>query len=259
MIEAISIYVGSAVFWVLAVVSLWKAGSFYRDGIAAKREAERDAKMAREFWDSSAEFLGTANRHLYEAQKKLAEARQLVYQSPQQPWTSGRNLPPTPGVGLFQSSADPGPPEVENEAIYGYKRMAVTSPSPSVVRLTSPVVSHPWNTATEKAICRARQPWKMKTTAEEACEECLERDYRDHHCGIYAAKEVSELLGEMSDLEVIVKVRLWGVVVEAEHGYRATDARIEEVWIPSKASSWINQQERIALVERYPDVKFVEE
>ena len=62
-----------------------------------------------------------------------------------------------------------------------------------------------------------------------ACDRCDNPPGWDHGCGIYALKEPTEL----ADAPIFGRVEMWGDVVEHEWGYRASHARITDLWADS--------------------------
>lgn len=65
------------------------------------------------------------------------------------------------------------------------------------------------------------------------CERCENPPGWDHGCGIYALKEFSEL----AEAPVFGRVEMWGDVVEHEWGYRASHARITDLWVDSNRAA----------------------
>jgi hypothetical protein len=62
-----------------------------------------------------------------------------------------------------------------------------------------------------------------------SCDECDDPPSWDHSCGVYAVSSPSSL-PEFFRAEVIGRVELSGLVIEHEIGFRASHARILEVW-----------------------------
>ena len=82
------------------------------------------------------------------------------------------------------------------------------------------------------------------------CDACPEVPGWFHTCGIYALKDPSSLAGYGEREEAIVgRVELSGMVIEHDWGYRATSARIVELWVNHS----ITVVDSIRL--RYPDVE----
>lgn len=79
------------------------------------------------------------------------------------------------------------------------------------------------------------------------CDECGRAPGWDHACGIYATREREdvELFGQVP---VVGRVEMWGDVVEHEHGYRSSHARITDLWVDSPVHA-----RRIGLA--YPGVR----
>jgi hypothetical protein len=81
------------------------------------------------------------------------------------------------------------------------------------------------------------------------CAACPEVPDWSHTCGIYAVIDRADLeLFRAGSTAVVGRVELTGLVIEHDRGYRATHARIVDLWLPQSvlvvdAISW-----------RYPDV-----
>jgi hypothetical protein len=59
-------------------------------------------------------------------------------------------------------------------------------------------------------------------------------------CGIYAMKDPRTLRDTRTSSDILGKVELWGTVVEHEDGYRASHARITELWVDdAQVARWI--------------------
>jgi hypothetical protein len=67
------------------------------------------------------------------------------------------------------------------------------------------------------------------------CRTCREVPGWSHTCGIYAVKDPLALLPFGYEFGIEGRVELSGVVIEHETGYRATKARIVELWVPRSA------------------------
>jgi len=79
------------------------------------------------------------------------------------------------------------------------------------------------------------------------CDRCEIAPAWNHSCGIYAVKDPGEIDRMVANQRAIGRVELWGDVIEHEDGYRASHARITEVWV----SDYPLASE---IAARYPDV-----
>ena len=121
------------------------------------------------------------------------------------------------GSGLFSRSKRPwgaSPPEPEG---------AFWSPEP-----ISGWRSWAWN---GRSLHGYRIAWTDSLLSAH-CDECGESPGWEHACGIYATRdrEDVELFGQVP---VIGRIEMWGEVVEHEHGYRSSNARITDLWVES--------------------------
>ena len=84
-------------------------------------------------------------------------------------------------------------------------------------------------------------------TFEATCTDCEVVPSWDHVCGVYAAKRPGDVHIFHGGSWIIGRVEMWGDVIEHDYGYRASHARITQLWVgdPSRA-------ERID--EAYPTV-----
>lgn len=91
------------------------------------------------------------------------------------------------------------------------------------------------------------QPWTTSKFVA-VCPECTEVPGLAHTCGVYAFKNVSDVVamtGRRSGL-VIGRVELSGLVIEHEKGYRAEEVKMVELMAPPSIAA--------AVQARYPDV-----
>jgi hypothetical protein len=81
------------------------------------------------------------------------------------------------------------------------------------------------------------------------CSTCQEVPDWSHTCGIYAVVDRADLWAfGPTPFSIVGKVELSGLVIEHDHGYRSTHARVVELWVPQS----IDIAEEIS--RRYPDV-----
>jgi len=66
---------------------------------------------------------------------------------------------------------------------------------------------------------------------EASCPRCETAPSWKHVCGVYAAKRIADVDRMVSNGNVIGQVEMWGEVIEHERGYRASHARITELWV----------------------------
>lgn len=66
---------------------------------------------------------------------------------------------------------------------------------------------------------------------EASCRHCEKVPSWDHACGIYAGKTPDDVHAFYSGSSIVGRVELWGNVIEHEHGYRASHARITALWV----------------------------
>ncbi|MFP4074590.1 MAG: hypothetical protein ACLFVZ_11185 [Actinomycetota bacterium] len=85
-------------------------------------------------------------------------------------------------------------------------------------------------------------------TFEAACTHCDVVPSWDHVCGVYAAKRPGDVHIFYGGSWIIGRVEMWGAVIEHEYGYRASHARITQLWV---GDPW--RAERIG--EAYPEVE----
>lgn len=87
------------------------------------------------------------------------------------------------------------------------------------------------------------------TRFEAECEKCSEVPSWNHHCGVYALKDQSDLSSHIvhhPGVYVFGRVELSGAVIEHQSGYRAGKAEIVELFAPRGAVE--------AIERRYPSV-----
>jgi len=89
--------------------------------------------------------------------------------------------------------------------------------------------------------------WPSETFAAD-CPHCDDVPSWDHVCGVYAVKRPADVHIFHGGSWIIGRVEMWGAVIEHEHGYRASHARITHLWVgdPGRA-------ERIG--ETYPEIE----
>jgi hypothetical protein len=63
------------------------------------------------------------------------------------------------------------------------------------------------------------------------CETCANPPGWSHRCGINAVKTPGDVFRFSNSSEVVGSVEMWGDVVEHEHGYRSSHARITGLWV----------------------------
>ncbi len=105
-----------------------------------------------------------------------------------------------------------------------------------------PVVGWRAWTWTGKTLKGYRAEW-CEATMTACCDRCESSPGWDHGCGIYALKELTEL----DDAPVLGRVEMWGDVVEHEWGYRASHARITDLWVDSHRTA-------VEVAKAYPGV-----
>lgn len=66
---------------------------------------------------------------------------------------------------------------------------------------------------------------------EAGCRQCEKVPSWDHVCGIYAGKTPNDVHAFYSGSSIVGQVEMWGDVIEHEHGYRASHARITALWV----------------------------
>jgi hypothetical protein len=75
---------------------------------------------------------------------------------------------------------------------------------------------------------------------EAECVVCADPPGWDCPCGIYAMKQPRQVPDSKRGSIIVGKVALWGRVVEHEDGYRASNARIAELWVDdAQVARWI--------------------
>lgn len=87
-----------------------------------------------------------------------------------------------------------------------------------------------WNGVSLEGV---RQAWPTSVFTAR-CHSCTEIPGWDHQCGIYAVKELDDVFRFAHTAQVVGTVEMWGDVVEHEDGYRASHARITELWVDSQ-------------------------
>lgn len=80
-----------------------------------------------------------------------------------------------------------------------------------------------------------RGVWKVwhSEEFEALCDECGAAPTWGHTCGIYAVKNPDGVFRFQQRTPVVGRVEMWGNVIEHTNGYRASHARITDVWVPT--------------------------
>lgn len=81
-----------------------------------------------------------------------------------------------------------------------------------------------------------------------SCPHCELAPSWDHACGIYAVKTAADIHVFHGGTSIVGMVEMWGYVIEHEFGYRASHARITQLWVGDR---W--RAERISAL--YPAVE----
>lgn len=66
---------------------------------------------------------------------------------------------------------------------------------------------------------------------EATCQHCDVAPSWDHVCGVYAAKHPDDVYIFYGWSPIVGRVEMWGSVIEHENGYRASHARITDLWV----------------------------
>jgi hypothetical protein len=92
---------------------------------------------------------------------------------------------------------------------------------------------------------------------EASCPHCDIVPSWDHVCGVYAAKQPGDVYIFYGWSPIVGRVEMWGNVIEHENGYRASHARITDLWVhdPHRAARIRDAYPSVNVIEGSPSVR----